>query len=118
MIKCLTKAYAAHGKKIPKVLAPHSPRHGYHTEAVDYVHGICRGRICGVAATVVNECPICTKILREIYGDHAESVEVDVVSGTASEVEHSDAGTKLWVGMWILHHESAPLEDYGFEVEA
>jgi len=69
MIKCLTKAYAAHGKKIPKVLAPHSPRHGYHTEAVDYVHGIRRGRICGVAATVVNECPICTKILRENNGE-------------------------------------------------
>jgi hypothetical protein len=112
MLKNLARAYGAHGKKVPHFLSPvqispsHASQH-YCTEAIDYVHGIQGGKIQGVPSSLVDECPVCTKILRELYGDDMESMHVDVsvAAATAASVASADAATKLWVGMWLLHRD-------------
>jgi hypothetical protein len=66
MWKGLVKA-SSHVKMTPEAptVPVTSPSHHYSTEAIDYVHGILGGKISGVASALVNECPVCTKILKE-----------------------------------------------------
>jgi hypothetical protein len=123
MLKNLARAYGAHGKKVPHFLSPvqRSPSHAsqhYSTEAIEYVHGIRGGKIQGVPSSVVDECPVCTKILRELYGDEMDTMHVDVsvAAATATSVASADMATKLWVGMWLLHHDGGG-EEHGYEAK-
>jgi hypothetical protein len=65
-----------------------------------------------VASALVNECPVCTKILKELFGDGVEGIEVEV-SATAGELPEA----QLPVGVWVLHHEHVT-EEVGYTAEA
>ena len=70
MIKNLLKVCASNAPLSPRAGKALSPRN-YYTEANDYVYNISVGNIAGVDPSVVDECPVCSKILREMHGDRA-----------------------------------------------
>ncbi len=77
MIKNLLKVCASNAPLSPRAGKALSPR-SYYTEANDYVYNISVGNIAGVDPSVVDECPVCSKILREMHGDRAP-IEVHIV---------------------------------------
>lgn len=71
MIRSLLKVCASNAPLSPRAgKAALTPRN-YYTEANDYVYNISVGNIAGVDPSVVDECPVCSKILREMHGDRA-----------------------------------------------
>lgn len=118
MLRTILNAYKSKGHLISKAASPRhdakSPRH-YTSEATEYVVGIHNGMIAGVDPCVVEECPVCSKILRELYVDKAEAHALDS-DHLKSDV---DLATKIWVGLWLLHHDgSSHIHDYAFEAES
>lgn len=56
--------------KSPRVGRPVTPR-SYTTEANEYVHNISVGNFAGVDPAVVEECSVCSAILKDMHGDVA-----------------------------------------------
>ena len=58
----------------------------------------------GVDPSVVDDCAVCSKILKEMLG---EDVDIDLSAGPAPIAPQA----KLWVALWVLHHDSTdPME--------
>lgn len=69
MIKNLLKVCTtSNGPMSPRVGRAVTPR-SYSTETNEYVYNISVGNIAGVDPSVVDECPVCSSILREMQGD-------------------------------------------------
>ena len=68
MFKNLLKVCVNNTPKSPRSGAARSPR-AYHTETNDYVYNISQGNISGVDPGVIDGCPVCSKILREMNGE-------------------------------------------------
>lgn len=119
MLRTILNAYKSKGHLISKATSPRheikSPRH-YSSEATEYVVGIRNGLIAGVDPCVVEECPVCSKILRELNIDKAEACVHADADHLKADV---DLATKIWVGLWLLHHDgSSHIHDYAFEAES
>lgn len=71
MIKNLLKVCASNAPLSPRAGCKAMSPRSYYTEANDYVYNISVGNIAGVDPSVVDECPVCSKILREMHGDRA-----------------------------------------------
>lgn len=114
MLRTILKAYKSKVGALPNYVTPKPDVRNYTSEATDYVLGVHFGKIDGVDPGIVDQCPVCSKILRELNVDPAEANhDQDHVS---AEV---DLATKIWVGLWLLHHDAAShIHDYGFEAEA
>lgn len=70
MIKNLLKVCASNAPKSPRAGRAVTPR-AYSTETNEYVYNISVGNIAGVDPSVIDECPVCSTILREMHGDRA-----------------------------------------------
>ena len=88
----------------------------YSSEANEYVYHIKAGNIAGVHPSVIDQCQVCSKILREMNGhsDHnfhnrAPVADVEVEVGT-NNTSRQGVLSKVWIAMWILHHESHAME--------
>jgi len=71
MIKNLVKVCASNTPLSPKVTRAVTTPRNYCSEANEYVHNISAGNIAGVDPSVIDECPVCSTILRELHGDRA-----------------------------------------------
>lgn len=67
-MKNLLKVCVSNTPKSPRAGAARSPR-TYYTEANEYVQSISQGKIVGVDPGVIDDCPVCSKILREMNGE-------------------------------------------------
>lgn len=85
MIKNLLKVCVNNTPKSPRAGAAKSPR-TYYTEANDYVFNINHGNIAGVDPSVIDDCPVCTKILREMNGESSPTVMERAEVEMAAEV--------------------------------
>lgn len=114
MLRTILNAYKSKGMVLPKIVPPKpdvTSSRNYSSEATEYVLNIHNGKIAGVDPCVVEECPVCSKILQELYIDQEE------VSANLPQLQSdTDLATKIWVGLWLLHHDgSSRIHDYAFE---
>ena len=95
MIKNILKVCATNAPKSPRVgRAAVTPRN-YSTETNEYVYNISVGNIAGVDPSVIDECPVCSSIMREMHGDRTP-IEM------ASEVH---VVGKIWLTPLALDHD-------------
>eukprot|EP01032_Pedospumella_encystans_P016638 gene16638-18974_t len=71
MIKNLLKVCTSNAPMSPRGIGRAVTPRSYSTETNEYVYNISVGNIAGVDPSVVDECPVCSSILREMHGDIA-----------------------------------------------
>lgn len=119
MMRTITKACTGPGKTSPRFIrAPLEHARKYSSEARDYACGLREGLIEGVDPRLALECPVCTQIFRELYGDEADVLEASTAANIKlAEEEATDLAMRLWLSLWLQHHEAIPVceLDYAFQ---
>ena len=81
----------------------------YYTCLQDYVYHIKNGHIEGVHPSVIDTCPVCSKVYQEMYTSTEPVAAVDF----HPRIDLNDISPQFWIAMWVLYHDSASYEESG-----
>jgi hypothetical protein len=119
MLKTLAnRMYKSQGSLVSKSVKPREQvKRNYASEVAAYAHAIRNGLIAGVDPREANTCPVCSGIFKELYGEESEAVEAAREAVLKeSEDAAEDTARKIWMALWLLHHEStAEVHDFTAE---
>mmetsp|Transcript_15451 Transcript_15451/g.25843 ORF Transcript_15451/g.25843 Transcript_15451/m.25843 type:complete len:136 (-) Transcript_15451:1055-1462(-) len=81
----------------------------YASEMNDYVYHIKAGNIGGVDPSVIDACPVCSAVYKEMTSHSviASTITSIRIEEVADNIITPEVASRLWDSLWLLFHETA-----------
>ena len=84
--------------------ASSNAKHHY-TSLQDYVYHIKNGNFEGVHPSVLDTCPVCTAVYKDMSSTRPEPATITTTEPL------NEINPQFWIALWIMYHDSAAYED-------